>query len=182
MNQLDYSGFELSAQTKQLLTDWQEATEHLKYAKEKELYFRQKIVSTFVPNPQEGLNKVTGADFQIDVTQPMNVKIDDTALLSVMEQMPQGFKAAGVLINWKPALVKSGYDALPEEHKKIFDQALTIEPGTPQLKVKLLSEDGSIPEGKIMLTGNLPVFQNAPSDAQDQAVPKAKRGRKPKAK
>lgn len=104
-------------------------------AKKREMEIRKMLVSHFFPVLQEGTNKVEKDGYAVKVKHTITRKIDESALDSVMLQMPEAYREIGVLIGYKPALVLANYRNLDEDQLKVFDQALVISDDTaPQLE------------------------------------------------
>lgn len=155
----------------------------LAQAKERELELRKKIVSALFPDPVEGTNRLFTEDgFEVYMKYTINRKLDEAALPAVMQQLPEDSNARvlDVLITYKPQLVLSGFRELPEDQAKIFAQALTEEPGTPQLEIQKIETPvmDKYEEGKISKSEVTQRMRDV-ADAHKKPKPaKAKKGKK----
>lgn len=120
------------------LTKWYGLVKELEIAKDLELTLRKKIFAGLFKNPQEGVNKVDLTDgYVLKADHKINRKVHEDLLLSMSRQMRDIGLNPDVLVNWKPELKISEYRKLTESEHAIFDQVLTITPGTPQLEIVL---------------------------------------------
>jgi hypothetical protein len=110
-----------------------------------EAMLRRRIFEHFFPNPTEGskdnkyeLNDGTGAILQADH------KINRTVLEPELDALRAAVKEEGSnlpklpfnkLVKYKPELVKAEYNKLTAEERQVFDRALKVEPGMPEVKV-----------------------------------------------
>lgn len=110
-----------------------------------EAMLRRRIFDHFFPDPVEGsahnkhpLNDGTGAVLQADY------KVNRTVLEPELDTLKQRLRADGSnlprlpinkLVKYKPELVKAEYNKLTAEERKLFDEALDIKPGMPEVKV-----------------------------------------------
>lgn len=120
------------------VTEWQALTEWMDKAKKREQELRNGFARLFT-QPKEGVNHLITADgFDLVLDYKVNRKLDVAVLDAVMSELPENsaFRQLGVLIEYKPALVMSGYRLLPDDQRLIFCQALTETPGTPGLEIK----------------------------------------------
>jgi hypothetical protein len=113
--------------------------------KSAEAMLRKRIFDHFFPTPTEGsagnkypLNDGTGAVLQADH------KINRTVLEAELDALKDAVKAEGSnlpklpfnkLVKYKPELVKAEYNKLTAEEREVFDRALNIKPGMPELSV-----------------------------------------------
>lgn len=123
---------------RQLAIDWFNASELLSTAKANELRLRNELVATFFPDGlQKGINKFPMDDgFVMKATGVFNYKVDEAAAPAVIKTIKERFKFdAKDCIRTKLELAQGEYNKLPDDVKKVFDEALTITPGTPQLEI-----------------------------------------------
>lgn len=117
-----------------VLGQWQDTKAELESLKRKEAQLRKLLFQGAFPNPVEGVNTITLVDGTIiKGTHKISRNIDEAALPSVLEQMPEAVRDN--LVAYKPSLSVSAYRKLTAEERKTFDQALIIKPGTPTLEV-----------------------------------------------
>ena len=127
----------LSAEQLALIQERDAILAWLEPAKARELEIRNLLVQSLLPSPVEGANRLFTADgFEVYIDHKINRKLDVAALDSIMPAMDESYRQLGVLIDYKPALVLDGYRALPDDQRKIFQQALTETPGTPTLNIQ----------------------------------------------
>jgi hypothetical protein len=127
--------------TPELMVKWKDLQEQLSKIKAEEMILRMAIYKGLFPNPVEGTNTVPlHAGWELKATRGIERKIDLPVLQALaVEGGP--FHLAGIraadLVEWKPELVIKNYRTLTAEQMAIFDQALTIKDGSPQLKIVL---------------------------------------------
>lgn len=127
---------------------WWETQQQLSKLKATEALLRNKIFKHWFPAPVEGTNSLPLPDgFVAKGVYKINRDVDEAALKlytssQVVEGVPAGpsvFEAHQIsvdaLIRYKPELNIRAYRALTDEQRKIFDQALTIKVGMPDLKI-----------------------------------------------
>jgi len=125
----------LSADAKAKITEWSQISEWLKKGKAREMELRKELVSLFVKKPVEGTNNVQGEGYAVKVSHKITRTLDEAALDAVMPQLPEDFRVIGNLISYKPSFSLDVYRAMSDENKKIFEQALTIKDGSPELEI-----------------------------------------------
>jgi hypothetical protein len=122
--------------------------EELASLKAAEAMLRRRVFDHFFPDPTEGskenkyplaqLGDNTGAVLQADH------KINRTVLEAELDALKAACKEEGSnlpklpfnkLVKYKPELVKAEYNKLTEEERQVFDRALDIKPGMPEVKV-----------------------------------------------
>lgn len=117
-----------------VLGQWQDTKAELESLKRKEAQLREILFQGAFPNPVEGVNTITLVDGTIiKGTHKITRNIDEAALSSILEQMPEAVRDN--LVAYKPSLSVAVYRKLTAEERKTFDQALIIKPGTPTLEV-----------------------------------------------
>lgn len=118
----------------QLLAQWAQIYQALADLKQKENQLRRSIFGDIFPDPKEGTNTAEmPKGYKLKGTHKIDRKVDEAALAAVLKQLPEG--SDDQLIRRKPELILKPYRALTEEHRNIFDQALIIKPGMPQLEI-----------------------------------------------
>jgi len=131
---------ELAQQLK--LQEWNEAivaATEAKKAIEKEQALRKEIMALFFPAPEEGTNKVDlGSGWTLKATHKIDRKIDEAALPAVFQQLREMGVNPDPLVRSVPALETKAYKSLAQinpDASRVFDQALTIKPGSPTLEL-----------------------------------------------
>ena len=129
-----------------LVTEREQIQQWLKKAQAREMEIRSTLCGHFFADPKEGTQRIEHNGYIFKMVQPMTRKLDEAALDAIMPQMPEQFRQLGVLVKYSAGLVKAGYDALTDQDRKIFDQALTVTPGAPQLTIEKInsSEDAAL--------------------------------------
>ena len=134
------------------LVEWQEITGQLETLKKRELELRNEIIDTIVPQDKvEGSATFEiGNGWKLRATRKQNYSVDKASVDVLRDLLP--FNIWDDLIRWKPELSMTAYrkslpayaQALPEEHRKTLSEALvnavTIRPGTPELKLEAPKE------------------------------------------
>lgn len=119
------------------LYEWYEIQEKLADLKDKEAKLRKEVFASFFPNPIEGTNTVPLDDgWVLKGVHKLNRKVNEEELVNVAKRkgMEDVIKNT---INYKPSLALTEYKNLPENFRKILDNAIVTTPGTPSLKVVL---------------------------------------------
>lgn len=131
---------ELAQQLK--LQEWNEAivaATEAKKAIEKEQTLRKEIMALFFPTPEEGTNEVDlGAGWTLKATHKIDRKLDKAALPAVFQQLREMGVNPDPLVRAEPALETKAYKSLVQTNpdaSRVFDQALTIKPGSPTLEL-----------------------------------------------
>jgi hypothetical protein len=122
------------------VTAWKQLAEWLEAAKAREIEMRKAIFHYFFPQPKEGANNFRADGIHVKATHKINRSLDVAALDSVMPQLPEAYRHVGVLIEYKPDFKLTVYREMPEEYRKVFEQALSIKEGSPQLEILLGAE------------------------------------------
>lgn len=146
------AGFPSNALCQEDVFDWYKLQETVEKAKKAEMLMRIKIFKTLFIEPKEGTNKTPLPDgWVLNAQHVINRGVDEGALQALTMQIPDD-ELTGVLhpsifakhnisadkvFKFKPELVKSEYNELTAEQKKIVDRALVMKEGSPQLKVVL---------------------------------------------
>lgn len=63
--------------------------------------------------------------------------MDAAAFAVNRERFAQHGMSPDTLVNWKPSLSVSAYRELTKEQRQMFDECLSIKPGTPSLEIVL---------------------------------------------
>lgn len=118
------------------LNSWFAACQALEAAKAAEIVLRRKIAAFFFRDPKEGTNKVPLADgWVIKMQHVVNRTVDVAALTNLGDEFAKAGLRTDVLLKYKPEVQIANYRTLTDEQRNLFDQALTIKPGTPQLEI-----------------------------------------------
>lgn len=127
-----------AAVTQDDLTKWYELQKELAIVKDAEMKLRNKIFKGLFTDPREGVNKhplaegwILKADHKIDR------KVEEALLSTLTPALREKGINPDSLVKWKPELVTAEYRKLTEEEMKLFDQVLTITPGTPSMEIVL---------------------------------------------
>lgn len=124
--------------TQDELNEWYKVQQEIipLVAREKEL--REKIFKAKFPSPKEGTNKFAlSAGWILNATHVINRKVDQASLLAQREALDAAKVPTDLIFKYTPELVKSAYNHLSDEQKKVVDACLIIKPGMPQLEIKL---------------------------------------------
>jgi hypothetical protein len=122
--------------TQEEMNEWYELTQKMAEMKTRELVLRNKIFNSYFPDPVEGTNNIPLEDgFVLKAQYKLNRTVDE----AVLSEKAQEFKDAKIpvkdLVVLKPELSTRVYRELTEEQRALFDKALVIRPGTPQLEI-----------------------------------------------
>lgn len=125
----------LSPEVKTKIAEWNQIREWMAKGKAREMELRRELVSLFVPNPKEGTNHVQGQGFAVTIGHKVSRELDEAALDAVMPQLPEHLRVVGTLISYRPKFDLKVYRSMSDDERKIFDQALTIKEGAPELEI-----------------------------------------------
>jgi len=119
------------------LLTWQETLEQLRDLKKKELSMRMALCQEMFKGQDLGSEKkdiiaVVGG-YRVKATYTINASIDEDALTEIWDDLSAEEHAC---VNFKPVLVKSELDKLPED-SQLWD-VLTSKPATPTLSISAL--------------------------------------------
>lgn len=124
------------------LQEWQlalQAAAEVKPVIEKEQTLRKEVMAIFFPEPVEGTNKFPLAQgWELKGTHKIDRKVDEAALPAVQSQLREMGVNPDPLVQMKPSLDTKAYRSLVQinpEAAKVFEQALTIKPGSPTLEL-----------------------------------------------
>lgn len=123
----------------QLLEEWRQAklaADAVKPTIAKEQQLRKQVFASFYPAPKEGTNTLELAEgWKLKGVYKLDRKIDEAALPAVAEQLREMGVNSDTLIAWKPDLKTATYKELTAEQRAVFDQALTVKPGSPTVEL-----------------------------------------------
>jgi len=121
------------------LTEWQAAkaeADKVKHLIEREQALRKEVFSLFFPAPTEGTNKVDlPGGWTLKGTYKIDRKVDEQVVPAVTEALRGMGVNVDLLIGYEPKLKTTVYRELTAEQRAIFDQALTIKPGSPTMEL-----------------------------------------------
>lgn len=116
-----------------MLADWKAAVEELDAVKERELTLRKQLFAGAFPAPAEGTQRVTLTDGTIlKGVFKLNRKID----VEVLKNLELSQRVKDMVVRYKPELDTKMYRTMSTEDREIFDECLTITPGTPALEIE----------------------------------------------
>lgn len=126
------------------MIEWYKAAEAMAALKDREMALRVKLFKAFFPTPKEGTNSYDLPDgYVVKGVHVVNRAVDQAVLTTLSKEFAEAHIAIADLIKWKPDLVKSTYNTLSAEQKQLFDQALVIKEGTPQLEIVMPKRRGA---------------------------------------
>lgn len=128
--------------------EWYRVTEELKEIKQREHFLRMRVFRHLVPVPVEGVNSVdlashavfNGVDtlgYVLKAQYVISREVDEAALTVLLPKLREAKVPVEELIKRKPTLAVGAYRKLTKEETQLFDQALVIKPGSPQLEIML---------------------------------------------
>ncbi len=127
--------------TKEDLIAWSKLKVDLAVVKEKEMALRKRIYSAYFVGAKEGTNKHQLAnDYILKAVRVVDRKVEIGTLQALAVdggQLQQHGINANELIEWKPELKIAEYRKLTPEQVRVFDQALIIKDGSPQMEIVL---------------------------------------------
>lgn len=122
---------------------WYQMKEELAKLKQNEMLLRQRIFRIMFVAPTEGTNTVQLStlgvtdDHVLKAAHKISRTVDVAAYTALTPKFQEEKLPLGELVDWKPELRVGAYRKLTEEQRQLFDQALTIKPGSPELDVML---------------------------------------------
>lgn len=118
-----------------LLAAYEEAKRDRERAEVREREARDVLVAHAFPSPKEGTNNAPLPDGSVLKGKFVNyykVKAGDQ-LDAALKLLPPAIRSA--LVKWKPEVSVSTYKALDATQQRVFNEVLTISPGSPQLEI-----------------------------------------------
>ncbi len=115
---------------------WEKATAAMDRLKADEIQLRNEIFFALFPVPKEGVNSVEFEGRTVKGTYKINRTVDAAALGSSWQALSEQKIPLDFLIKNKPELVISVFRTLTPEQHLLFDNVLTIKPGSPTLEIK----------------------------------------------
>jgi len=127
---------------------WYKVQDELAKLKAQEILLRTKLFKHHFRDPKEGTNSLELDPLLVAAGLPpdgmvlkgthvINRSVDEASLQVLTPKLDEAKIPVAKLIKRKPELVKSEYNELTDEEKKLFDQVLVVKPGTPSLEVVL---------------------------------------------
>jgi hypothetical protein len=125
-------------QVSELLPKWFELSKLLARVKKEEMELRKQIFKEAFPDPKEGTNNHNLPDnYVLKGKYSLNRSIDQGAFDAIKEKLREMNVNPDTLVRYKPELALSVYKALKDDEKALFEQCLTIKPGSPSLEIVL---------------------------------------------
>ena len=116
------------------LVAWNDVKGLIADLKKVEAALRKEALDEFFAKREEGTTNVElGHDWKARCKQPVTRKLDPTKFDAVFEKLPRGFRQK--LIKMDAKLVVGEYTKLSDEHREIFDEAVTMKNGTASLEL-----------------------------------------------
>lgn len=120
------------------MVEWTELQKQLSDIKAREMALRMKIFKYYFPHPVEGTNDFPlSNDYVLKAKYPITREIDPGALNALTEEFVTAGIRKDMLVQYKPSLLVKEYRTLTDEQRKLFDQALIVKPGSPQMEIVL---------------------------------------------
>lgn len=140
------TGLPVDTITPQEVFEWYECTEQLTKLRQREALLRARVFRHLVPTPVEGMNTVELAKLPMFAGIPtegyvlkaqhvIRRDVDEGLLVVLQPQFTEKKILVDKLIKRKPELVVSEYRKLTDEERQLFDQALIVKNGSPQLDI-----------------------------------------------
>jgi hypothetical protein len=128
---------DLQHQQLNLVQEWNEAKEQLKYWTEKESDLRSKVVQDiFKSDKTEGTETIelTG-DWKLKVTKKLNYNVSnkDETLTNILNSLPA--LVAQNVIRWNPDLNLAVYRKLDTTMRELLSPVISIKPAKPSLEL-----------------------------------------------
>ena len=116
------------------LIAWESAAQQAAHFKKEEARLRRECFEEGFPEPVEGTNYVNLENgYRLKGIHKLTRSIDKAALSATLEQLPES--VADSVVNYNPSLALSVYRKLPEDQRRIMDEAVVIKPGMPTLEI-----------------------------------------------
>jgi hypothetical protein len=118
------------------LYQWYELQLQLKELKKQELTLRREVFEMYFPDPDEGANRVeVEGGAHLVGTLPYRYTLDEAAVEEALEHVPKTKREK--LITYQPKMSLAVFRKLNAKARDNFaNDALTITPGTPSLKIE----------------------------------------------
>lgn len=138
--------FEEGMSTDQKILAWSQNSDLLAKLKKLEMEQRKALFTLLFPDPKVGTqHHELGAGYKVTAVHKIDTKLDEAAFELILPEIEKlGDKAKAELaeaVKYKPGLVKKGYEALSDDVKEMFDEAVTTKPASPSLKLVVPKAD-----------------------------------------
>lgn len=165
------------------VAEWLETESQLAVLKKKEMEMRKQIFALLFPEPKEGANTVEFFGIPVTGTHKVTRNLDEAALDTVMQEFPEDspYRQDGVLIKYKPSFIMDTYRAMPEQERKIFEQALKIDDGAPSLELKA-GKGVDLVQTLKAIAGEANALANEEHESYEREKAKKAKAKKPAAK
>ena len=118
-----------------LLLQWESQKADLAKSREDEMSLRKAISNTLFPDGKEGTNKCYVDDIAVSAVLKTNRSVDKGRLSAFAEEFAEYNINVDELITYKPELKVGPYRKLSDQQRAVFNQALTIREGAPEVKI-----------------------------------------------
>lgn len=116
---------------------WYNMVQQLGKLKSQEMLLRKRIFRHHFPDPKEGTNTFILPDkYQLKGVHKIDRQIDVPALTTLRPMFEEKGLKVDNLLKVELSLKVKEYKAMTEEEKKLFDQALIVKSGAPDLKIE----------------------------------------------
>jgi len=126
---------------KDLATAWKLSKDALDLAKVEESRLRKELVESFFGGDgklAKGVNKAEiDKGWIVKATPAFNYKIDEAKLPFVLKMIKEKFNLKPDVVRTKLELKEGDYNKLDDAVKEMFNDCLTINPGTTQVEIAL---------------------------------------------
>lgn len=113
---------------------WKQMSFELKMLKEDEAKLRRELCAEFLKSKVPPCkNKFEYEGMEIEAVQGVSFKLDERVVDQIFPDLSDAEKNC---INFKPALKLREYKALGNDDKLMIDEAITVSPAMPTLKIK----------------------------------------------
>lgn len=120
---------------KALLTQWSTMKGDLAKGCSEEMNLRKAIANTLFPDGKEGTNKCYVEDVVVKAVLKINRSVDKGRLVAHADEFEEHGISVDSLVSYSPELKVGPYRKLSETQRAVFDQALTIREGAPELEI-----------------------------------------------
>lgn len=140
------SAFNKDLTIDQKILEWSGNATALTKLKKIEMDQRKELSAELFPDPKVGTqHHELGGGYKVTFVHKMDTKLDAAAYALIQPELEKlGDHAKDELSNavtFKPSLVMKGYESLSEDVKELFDEAITVKPASPAMKLVVPKPD-----------------------------------------
>lgn len=140
------SAFNKDLTIDQKILEWSGNAAALAKIKDLEMAQRKELSAELFPDPEVGTQHYDlGGGYKVTFVHKMDTKLDAAAFALIQPEIEalgdHAKEQLSTTVSYKPSLVMEGYDKLTDDVKELFDEAVTVKPASPSMKLVVPKPD-----------------------------------------